>query len=87
MMKNNEHIDDNTKYPDDFYLTHAPIQASADRVQKCFDRYMAGFEKLQRERFARQRELGVVPENAKIAAGMPSWDELSDARKKEWAKV
>ena len=90
MMKNGEHIDDNTEYPDDFYLTHAlsdsaiefvqnqidqdrpfylylahyaphaPIQAPEDRVQDCFDRYMAGFETLQRERFARQLELGVV---------------------------
>ncbi|VGO13502.1 Arylsulfatase [Pontiella desulfatans] len=117
MMKNGEHIDDNTPYPDDFYLTHAlsdsaiefvqnqidqnrpfylylahyaphaPIQAPADRVQKCFDRYMAGFETLQRERFARQLELGVVPENAKIAAGMPSWDKLNDSQKREWANM
>jgi arylsulfatase len=117
MMKNNEHIDDKTKYPADFYLTHAlsdsavefvknqidqdrpfylylahyaphaPIQAPEDRVQKCFDRYMAGFNTLQRERFVRQRELGVIPENAKIAAGMPSWDKLSDSKKREWAKM
>lgn len=117
MMKNAAHIDDDTKYPADFYLTdalsdsavefvqnqidqdrpfclylahyapHAPIQAPADRVQKCFDRYMAGFEALQRERFARQLELGVVPANAKIAAGMPSWDTLSPSKKKEWANM
>jgi arylsulfatase len=117
MMKNKEHIDDKTKYPADFYLTHAlsdsavefvekqinqdrpfylylahyaphaPIQAPADRVQKCFDRYMAGFEKLQRERFARQQKLGVIPENAKIAAGMPSWNRLSQSKKKQWAKM
>ncbi len=117
MMKNGAHIDDNTKYPDDFYLTHAlsdsavefvdaqvgqdrpfylylahyaphaPIQAPEDRVQKCLERYRAGFELLQRERFARQQELGVVPENAKIAGGMPSWDTLSDAQKEEWAKT
>lgn len=117
MMKNNEHIDDKTKYPADFYLTnalsdsaaefvqnqidldrpfylylahyapHAPIQAPADRVQKCFDRYMAGFETLQHERFTRQRELGVVPENTKIAAGMPSWDKLSESGKRKWAKM
>lgn len=117
MMKNSEHIDDNTNYPDDFYLTHAlsdsaiefvqnqidqdrpfylylahyaphaPIQAPADRVQKCFDRYMAGFETLQRERFARQLELGVVPGNAKIAGGIPSWDTLNDSKNREWATI
>lgn len=69
------------------YAPHAPIQAPADRVQKCFDRYMEGFETLQRERFARQRELGVIPENATIAAGMPSWDELSGSEKRKWAKM
>lgn len=117
MMKNHEHIDDNTEYPEDFYLTHAlsdsaiefvenqidqdrpfylylahyaphaPIQAPKDRVQKCFDRYMAGFETLQRERFARQLELGVVPEHAKIAAGMSAWDKLNDSKKQEWAET
>ena len=69
------------------YAPHAPIQAPADRVQKCFDRYMAGFEKLQRERFARQQTLGVLPENATIAAGMPSWGKLSDSEKKTWATL
>jgi len=69
------------------YAPHAPIQAPADRVQKCFDRYMAGFETLQRERFTRQRALGVIPENAEIAAGMPSWDELSGSEKRKWAKM
>jgi arylsulfatase len=69
------------------YAPHAPIQAPADRVQKCFDRYMGGFETLQRERFTRQRALGVIPENAEIAAGMPSWDELSGSQKRKWAEM
>jgi arylsulfatase len=50
------------------------------------NRYLAGFEQLQRERFARQQTLGVLPENTTIAAGMPSWDKLSDARKNAWAR-
>ena len=69
------------------YAPHAPIQAPKDRIQKCFDRYMAGFEKLQHERFARQQTLGVLPENTAIAAGMPSWGKLSDSKKKAWATM
>ena len=48
---------------------------------------MAGFEKLQCERFSNQQSLGVIPENASIAAGMPSWDSLNDTEKKEWATL
>ena len=117
MMKNHEHIDDNTEYPTDFYLTHAltdsaiefvqnqidqdrpfylylahyaphaPIQAPKDRVQKCYDRYLAGFEILQRERFARQLELGVVPKYAKIAATMSAWDKLNEFNKSQWVET
>ena len=69
------------------YAPHTPIQAPEDRVQDCFDRYKAGFETLQHERFARQLALGVVPENAKISAGMPSWNKLKDSQKREWATI
>ena len=69
------------------YAPHAPIQAPTDRVQQCLERYMAGFETLQRERFVRQRTLGVIPENATIASGMPSWDELNGSQKREWAEM
>jgi arylsulfatase A-like enzyme len=67
------------------YAPHAPIQAPEARVQKCLQRYMAGFERLQRERFVRQQTMGVIPENTSVAAGMPSWDKLSDAKQQAWA--
>ena len=69
------------------YAPHAPIQAPKERIQKCYNRYLAGFEKLQRERFANQQSLGVIPENASIAAGMPSWDALNDTEKEKWATL
>ena len=67
------------------YAPHAPIQAPKARVQKCLQRYLAGFEKLQRGRFSRQQTLGVLPENTTLASGMPAWDKLSDAKKNAWA--
>ena len=69
------------------YAPHAPIQAPKVRVQKCYDRYLARFEELQQERFAQQQILGVIPENTSIAAGMSSWDKLSDSEKKEWTTM
>ena len=69
------------------FAPHKPIQAPEARVQKCFNRYLAGFEKLQRERFARQHTLGVLPENASVAEGMPVWDKLSGEKQKEWART
>ena len=69
------------------YAPHAPIQAPEERIQKCYDRYLAGFEKLQRERLSKQQSLGVIPENTSVAAGMPSWDPLSDSEKKAWARL
>lgn len=113
MMKNDKHIPDSTKYPDDFYLTHAlsdsaiefveaqneqkkpfflylahyaphaPIQAPKERIQKCMDRYKAGFSQLQRERFERQQKLGVAPQNAAIQESM-KWEKLSEKDKKAW---
>lgn len=116
-MKNKAHIPDNTKYPDDFYLTHAlsdsaiefieaqnvqdkpfflylahyaphaPIQAPEDRIQKCMERYKAGFIKLQQQRFERQKQLGVAPKNASLRDQTNSWNKLSEEDKNEWVKT
>jgi arylsulfatase len=66
------------------YAPHKPIQAPKERVDQCKERYRAGFAKLQKERFARQQKLGVLPENGELAAGMPSWDKLSKAKQEKW---
>ena len=69
------------------YAPHAPIQAPADRVEKCLARYQVGFQKLQKERFARQQTLGVLPEGAQLASGMPPWEKLSKEGQSKWAKT
>jgi arylsulfatase A-like enzyme len=66
------------------YAPHKPIQAPQARVDQCLERYRVGFETLQKERFARQQELGVLPEHCELAAGMPAWDTLSKAKKEKW---
>ena len=67
------------------YAPHKPFQAPADRVQELVDRYRAGYETLQNDRFARMQTLGVLPANAVVAAGMPAWDNLSSSGKEAWA--
>ena len=69
------------------YAPHKPIQAPADRVEKCLKRYKVGFEQLQKERFARQQALGVLPEKTRLAAGMPAWKKLSSEQQMKWART
>ena len=69
------------------YAPHAPIQAPADRIEKCIPRYQVGFQKLQKERFARQQTLGVLPEQTQLASGMPAWEKLSKKQQSEWTKT
>lgn len=69
------------------YAPHAPIQAPADRVEKCLPRYEVGFQKLQNERFARQQTLRVLPEGAQLASGLPSWEKLSQEEQRKWTKT
>jgi len=70
------------------YAPHAPIQAPADRIEKCRQRYQVGFQQLQKERFARQQTLGVLPdEQTRLASGMPKWDKLSKEGQRQWTKT
>lgn len=67
------------------YAPHKPIQAPTNRVEQLVDRYRAGYETLQNERFDRMQALGVLPTNAVVAAGMPAWDALTSSGKEDWA--
>ena len=70
------------------YAPHKPIQAPVDRVEKCLKRYQAGFQQLQKERFARQQTLGVLPdEQTRLASGMPVWAKSSKQQQAKWAKT
>jgi arylsulfatase len=59
--------------------THAPYHVPkgwADRYKGAFDQ---GWDKLREEMFARQKQLGVIPESAELTlrpAEIPAWDEI-----------
>jgi len=70
------------------YAPHAPIQAPADRIETCRRRYEVGFQQLQNERFARQKSLGVLPnEQTRLASGMPDWGKLNRAQQASWVQT
>ena len=64
---------------------HGPIQAKRIDIERHRGRYEAGWNALREARFARQRELGVVPPHAELPADaiadgdrIPRWESLSD---------
>ncbi|MDM9631564.1 arylsulfatase [Robiginitalea aurantiaca] len=68
--------------------THAPHHAPDEWIEKYKGRFDAGWLKLREETFARQKEMGVIPENAQLAP-MPSdikdWESLGPDEKRLFA--
>jgi len=64
--------------------THAPHHVPKTWIDKYKGRFDQGWDKLREETLARQKKLGIVPENAKLTARpkeIPSWDAVDDALK------
>jgi arylsulfatase len=68
--------------------THAPHHAPDEWIEKYKGKFDAGWLKLREETFARQKAMGVIPEDAQLAP-MPSdikdWETLSDDEKSLFA--
>jgi arylsulfatase A-like enzyme len=60
--------------------THAPHHVPKEWIEKYKGKFDGGWEQLRQETFARQKELGIIPENARLAP-MPEdaveWESLS----------
>jgi arylsulfatase A-like enzyme len=64
--------------------THAPHHVPPEWADKYAGRFDAGWDALRDETIARQRELGVVPENCELSPRdevMPAWEQMDDALK------
>jgi arylsulfatase A-like enzyme len=64
--------------------THAPHHVAPEWSAKYKGKFDQGWDKLREETFARQRELGVVPDDAELTerpSEIPAWDEIDDALK------
>ena len=67
---------------------HAPHHAPKEWIEKYHGKFDAGWQQLRKETFARQKKLGVIPQNAKLAP-MPEdikqWETLSADEKRLFA--
>jgi len=68
--------------------THAPHQVPKEWSDKYKGKFDQGWDKLREETFARQKQLGVIPANAKLTArdpAFPAWDTVPPEVKKLYA--
>ncbi|HWU02204.1 MAG TPA: arylsulfatase [Novosphingobium sp.] len=59
---------------------HSPHQAPADWIARFKGRFDGGWDKLREDTFARQKQLGIIPANARLTPrpeGMPAWASLT----------
>jgi arylsulfatase A-like enzyme len=62
--------------------THAPHHVPKEWADKYKGKFDQGWDRLREETFARQKELGVIPEDAELTARpaeIPAWDETPEA--------
>ena len=75
------------------YAPHLPLQAPAEAVEKCMDRYKVGYDVLRLRRFEKQKEMGLIPDNMELptfdkefGGKRPRWEELTPEQQKQWTK-
>ena len=67
-----------------FVGAHFPLMAPPEDVAKFKGRYMRGWEAVRRDRFERQKQLGIIAADAELPAALPGsydWNKLSPAEK------
>lgn len=70
--------------------THAPHHVSPEYVDKFKGKFDMGWDVYREQTFARQKKLGVVPQNAvltKRPEQLPAWDTLSANQKKLFSRM
>ena len=73
------------------YAPHLPLQAPADRVEKCRDRYKVGYDMLRKQRFDRLKELKFISDEMdypvyqkEFDGKRPSWETLTPKQQEQW---
>jgi arylsulfatase A-like enzyme len=69
--------------------THAPHHVPKEWIARYKGKFDQGWDKLREETLARQKKLGVVPEDTKLAPkpeAIKDWDKLSDDERKLFAR-
>ncbi len=69
---------------------HAPHHAPKEWIDKFQGQFDAGWDAYRATTFERQKQLGVIPADAKLTTrseGLPAWDSLSVGQKKVYARM
>ena len=69
--------------------SHAPHQVQAEWSDKYRGRFDDGWDAYREQTFARQKQLGVIPDDAELSPrpdALPAWDSLSAEEKKLYAR-
>lgn len=70
--------------------THAPHQAPKALIDQFKGKFDMGWDVYREQTFARQKELGIVPQDAVMTerpASLPAWDSLNDDQKRLYARM
>ena len=70
--------------------THSPHQVPAEWIEPFEGQFDEGWDAYREHTLARQKELGVVPENTDLTVrseGLPAWDTLNDDQKRLYARM
>ena len=69
--------------------THAPHHAPKEYIEKYKGKFDQGWDKLREETFAKQKALGVIPQDAQLTPRpkeIPAWDDQTPEQKKLFAR-
>ncbi len=69
--------------------THAPHHVPKDWIAKFKGKFDGGWDKYREETFARQKQMGIIPQNAKLAAkptDIKDWEKLTADEKRLFAR-
>jgi arylsulfatase len=75
-----------------YYCTgtaHAPHHAPKEWIDKYKGKFDQGWDKVREQTIARQKQLGVIPQNTKLTVrndGIPAWDSLTADQKRLYAR-
>lgn len=69
---------------------HTPHHAPKEWLERYRGKFDMGWDKLREETFRRQKQLGIVPRDAKLTPrpdSLPAWDSLSAEQKRVYARL
>ncbi|MBM2853037.1 MAG: arylsulfatase [Candidatus Nitrosotenuis sp.] len=72
-----------------FWNNHWPIQAPQEYIKKYEGKYDVGWDKIREQRFDKQKELGLIPQDMQLPPRnnlIPAWDSLNATQQEQEAK-